>query len=113
LQQRSIAASEGGLTAVVEHEPDAVVLAVRGEIDLASAARLGAYVDGILACATGTVVLDLAGVTFMDSTGLAVILRAAKELAGRGSDLVLRAPTPTVLRVLTVTGVARYLSVTA
>lgn len=50
-------------------------------------------------------VFDLALVTFMDSQGLHALLRASKALRGIGGDVRLRAPSPTVRRLLTLSGV--------
>jgi len=49
------------------------VVAVQGEIDLATVGTLEAYLNGV----AGPVVLDLGGVSFIDSTGLALLIRTA------------------------------------
>lgn len=77
-------------------------LEVAGEIDMLCAAELDAALDPLVD-AGGTVVLDLRRVTFMDSTGLRSILRAATRLKQRGM-VVLRDPQPIVVRLLEVTG---------
>jgi anti-anti-sigma factor len=70
---------------------------VLGQLDLATAPRLaeafGALPSG------GEVVVDLAGVTLMDSSGVAVLLRA-----GEGRSLVVVRPARNVRRVLGVNG---------
>ncbi|MGZ4125958.1 MAG: STAS domain-containing protein, partial [Actinomycetota bacterium] len=48
---------------------------------------------------SGTRIVDASGVTFMDSTGLQLLLSAAAKLNGRG-PLVLLRPSPAVRRVL-------------
>jgi len=54
-------------------------LTLRGELDLATAGRL----EQALASASAPVVLDLRGLTFMDSTGVRVLLEAAEDADGR------------------------------
>jgi anti-sigma B factor antagonist len=53
-------------------------LTLRGELDLGSAARL----EQALADSDGEVLLDLRGLTFMDSTGVRVLLEAAAQGGG-------------------------------
>ena len=87
-------------------EADAVVLALGGELDVASAPRL----EQELATAAGgdarLIVLDLRELEFMDSTGLRAVLTAydAAREDGRGFGLV-RGPQQ-VQRLLSLTRVA-------
>ena len=77
---------------------DAVIL--EGEIDLAVADEgLRTLLD---AAAAGTTTVDLSGVTFMDSSGLNMLLTVANTLNGSG-PLVIRRPSPAVRRVLDLT----------
>jgi anti-sigma B factor antagonist len=87
------------------------VLLVRGEIDLASAPVLGAAVVDALAERPAVVVVDLAGVRFMDSTGLRALLDARLGAGAAGVALRLRAPSPAVARVLELTGVVAMFDV--
>jgi anti-sigma B factor antagonist len=53
------------------------------------------------------VLIDLTGVTFMDSTALGVLVGAAKTLESSGGQVVLVADDPRVTRVIEITGLAR------
>jgi anti-sigma B factor antagonist len=77
-----------------------VLLCVAGELDLVTAPAFGERLENEIADADGTVVLDLAGVTFMSTAGLNVLLRAT-ELAG--PRLGVRAMSQPVRRVLELT----------
>jgi anti-sigma B factor antagonist len=57
--------------------PDCVVLSVSGEIDLATAPELESAIASELASRPARLVLDLTGVTFFGSLGLATLVRAA------------------------------------
>ena len=81
-----------------------VSVSVEGELDLANAAELEARLVAVDAEAPARVVLDLAALAFVDSTGLRVLLQADSRARERGYELALRAVTPTVLRVLEMTG---------
>lgn len=77
-------------------------LTLRGELDLGTAAQL----EQALAEARGDVLLDLRRLTFMDSTGVRVLLEAAK----RGSGLRIIAPPEGDVRVtIEETGIAPLL----
>jgi anti-anti-sigma factor len=73
-----------------------VIIRVQGEVDTATAPRMGHVLDAQLA-RDRRVVLDLSSVDFMDLHGLAVLMRAARR--ARNSFFVAR-PAPCVLRLL-------------
>lgn len=82
-----------------------------GELDLSSAALLDAAVRAAAERPdTARVALNLAELTFMDSTGLQALLNARLRLAGLGIALVLRDPSR-VRKVLTIAGVEDYFSI--
>jgi len=78
---------------------------VSGELDLASAEDFATQV-GESAGDANVVVLDLSGVTFMDSTGLAALIKIRNRLTDRGGDLRLAAASRAVERVLELTGMS-------
>jgi anti-anti-sigma factor len=78
-------------------------LRLSGELDLASSATLDRYLEEI----KGPVRLDVARLTFMDSTGLRVILRRLKA-----TPVILRHPTPQVIRLLALCGVRHLVGLT-
>jgi anti-sigma B factor antagonist len=65
------------------YDPDGVVVALSGELDLASSAELRRRVMQLLALPVRAITLDLAGVTFMDSSGLAALITARDEARQR------------------------------
>jgi anti-anti-sigma factor len=79
------------------------VLVVHGEIDLATApAMAGAIAALAPAAGERPVVIDVGGVTFIDSTGLKALLNALVEL-GNDRRLILRAVPSHFRRVLEMT----------
>lgn len=83
------------------------VLAVRGEIDVAVAKRLSKELESLADAANtngNRAVVDLAGVGFIDSSGVRELLKAQRRLQSAGSELVLRAPSAPCRRVLEVSG---------
>jgi anti-sigma B factor antagonist len=87
------------------------VVEPRGEIDALTAPRLGRRLLGLVAEGKTLLVVDLSLVTFMDSTGIGVLLNALRRVTGRDGGLVLVCPTERVLRPFQVTGLASHLSI--
>ena len=87
----------------VRHAEGATVVAVHGEIDIATAPQLREHLAAAIAGGT-PVVADLLGVTFLDSTALGALiggLRASREV-----DVPLRlvVADPRILKVFQITG---------
>jgi len=82
------------------------VLAVHGEVDLGSAPQFGAYLDWAINRGHRSVLIDLAGLSFMDGSGLRVIGGAAKRLQLSGGALSVRSPSTSVRRLLDIGGLA-------
>lgn len=87
------------------------MIAVAGELDLASGPELEAELEQIAGPHTRLLVIDLSGLEFMDSTGLSIIVRAHQRLGGEGCELGLVRGSPQVQRLLDLTGVAERLRV--
>jgi anti-sigma B factor antagonist len=85
------------------------VLALEGELDLASSPTLDAALQQICTDGTEAVTLDLSKLSFMDSTGLRVVL-LAKELCERHNCEFLLIPGPAqIQRLFEITGVLERL----
>jgi anti-sigma B factor antagonist len=87
------------------------VLVVEGEIDMASSSRLIAPLNEAVMEAVHSLVIDLSGVNFMDSTGLALLLGAYRRLRRRGVGFALVCPGGPVRRVFEVTDMVETLRV--
>jgi anti-sigma B factor antagonist len=88
--------------------PTASGVAVAGEIDAHTAPAVAA---ALAAADHDPLVLDLAGVEFVDSSGLRVLLEAHQLREADGRSLVLSRPSMAVKRLLDVAGVDGYLVV--
>ncbi|MEV0569272.1 STAS domain-containing protein [Dactylosporangium sp. NPDC050588] len=82
-----------------------VTVSAAGEIDMSTAGRLTAVLTRVL---TGTrpsrLVVDLAGVRFMDSTGIGALVQARRLATTTGTALRVTNPSPIVTKVLQITG---------
>ena len=65
-------------------EPSGLVLAVRGELDIATAPALRERLESAIKAGKHRLVIDLHGVDFLDSVALATVVHARKELPEEG-----------------------------
>jgi anti-sigma B factor antagonist len=87
------------------------VVALSGEVDAHSAPRLGSRLFGLAEEGKTGVVVDLSEVTFMDSTGIGVLLNALRHFSLRHVSMVLVCPTERLLRPFQVTGLVGRLRI--
>jgi anti-anti-sigma factor len=95
----------------VERGQGWAVVAVRGELDVASATNLEGIIAGLLAAQTDDLVLDLSDTWFCDSAGLRVLLDTHARFLHRGGTLLLRAPTHHVRQLLEITGLLDHFGI--
>lgn len=89
------------------------IFGVQGELDMNTAPELEKELDEAVLEESASVLLDLSECEFIDSTGIALIVRAWQRLEGNGSDggrLALCCFKPQVERLLKITGVASSIS---
>jgi anti-anti-sigma factor len=95
----------------IRHERDPAagmeIVAPEGEIDISNVEvldqALGQAVDRRLRC----LVVDLGGITYLDSAGISSLLRAGQRAASQGGTMVLVDGTPFVRRLIRMTGIDR------
>jgi anti-anti-sigma factor len=90
----------------VHDENQGAVIAVSGELDLASSPRLEEELDRVTDSDAEAVVIDLRMLEFMDSTGLSVLIRAHRRAEEQGKAFALVRGSQQVQRLLGLTGVA-------
>jgi anti-anti-sigma factor len=83
------------------------VVSLYGQLDLANAQRVR---EVLVTAAGSTLVVDLSGLHFMDSSGIAALLGARNEITGAGREFELRGAQGIVRRVLEVTGLSHLLA---
>lgn len=89
----------------VQRSDGVVCVVATGEIDSSSAPGLRRTLDAVLDDPdVSEIVVDLAGVTFLDSAGLCVLAAAHRRLKGRGVRLRVLASSRAVIRPLQITG---------
>src|SRR5262249_30343118 len=75
------------------------VVALEGEIDLHQSAQVLARLDPLISARCPNIRVDLAGVTYMDSSGLATMIDAMQRTQAYGGEFTLAAIRPNVMKV--------------
>jgi len=96
---------------IVQQETDkAIVLYFHGELDLEVAATL--FRDQLVAVVSGTekeLILDLADLSYVDSTGIGILVSILKMRDAKKAPLTVRNIPSGVLKLLEITGIAKFL----
>jgi anti-sigma B factor antagonist len=98
----------------VSARPDSdgvAVVDVRGEVDVYTAPRLREELHHCLDGGKNKIVVNLADVAYMDSSGLGVLIGALKRAREEKGDLVVAAPNARISRILEVTGLSKIFNV--
>jgi len=83
------------------------VLAVTGEVDVATAPRLREQLIELVNDGQHRIVVDLEGVDFLDSTGLGVLVGALKRVRTCDGELALVCTESRILKVFEITGLTK------
>lgn len=80
------------------------VVALYGDLDLADVPGLASHLITAVAACGPSVIVDLAGLEFIDSCGLEMLVRVLKWTRESGGDMALAAPQQQIRKVLSATG---------
>ncbi len=103
--------SPAGFSIVTERDGDCVTATVTGDVDLLSVATLRRTLAEVLIDGCRMLVVDLAGVTFLDSTGLGALVATWRRARVLRVEMVVWRPSPTVTTVLGLTALDRVLAI--
>ena len=90
---------------------DTAVVRLHGDIDIDVAQRLGDAAAGLVRSGARNIVIDCADVSYLDSTGLRVLVALAELVHEQSGAVTIRRPRPLVHRVLEVTALTSILIV--
>jgi anti-sigma B factor antagonist len=97
---------------VTEHDEGAVFrIAVSGEVDVATAPTLRDHLYGAIDRNTSLVVVDLLGVTFIDSTALGVLIGARERCQERGTQMRIVLEDARIVKIFEITGLTTMFSI--
>ena len=92
------------LSVTTSRQDDISVVTVAGEVDVYTAAQLRAVLDEEIGAGHARLVVDLDEVSFLDSTGLGVLVATLKHVREVDGHLHVVVSRPRVLKVFTLTG---------
>jgi anti-sigma B factor antagonist len=103
-------ANERSFDVTVERVDGSCVIVFTGQLDMGAADELWRCIDAVRTSGH-PVVIDLSGATFMDSSGVKVLLHTYVAQGQLLEAVVLKSPSEAVRRVLTMTDAARVFSI--
>jgi anti-sigma B factor antagonist len=92
-------------------EPTVAVVGLKGEVDLYTCPDLKEELLRVIREGATLVVVDLTETTFIDSTGLGVLIRGVERLNTEGGRLVVVCVDPNMVKVFEVTGLNRVFAI--
>ena len=96
---------------IIDKQNGAIVISIRGEVDHHSARTIMENIDQTISSQLPLkLVLDLSSVTFMDSSGIAVLLRALRQMNQLGGNLRVTGIPPQPRKVLDAAGIGRLIT---
>jgi anti-anti-sigma factor len=98
------------LSITVGHRDGHLLLVMRGSADLESKEHLAEYFRTAID-QSGSVVIDLQDLDFMDSSGLSALVGAANRAHGFGETITVRHPRPVVLQAMRMSGVDQVVTI--
>jgi len=105
------ASGAADLVLEVQQRGDVATLRMRGELDAFTAPELANLCGSVFANGARDVVIDLTETSFLDSSGLRVLVGARQLFAGDGGTVRLAHPNESVVRLLAITGLSDYFSI--
>ena len=99
------------LTLDVTTHGDQTVVALGGEIDLATHGDLRATLNDLIVGGAVNLVLDLSEVTFLDSTGIGALIGTRRRVHAFQGSLVVVCPDEAILKIFTITGLEKVFDI--
>jgi anti-anti-sigma factor len=109
--QAADAAAPGALQISVGVTSGRCTMVLSGELDVATAPLLRDRLAEVTDELETELVLDIGGLTFIDSTGLSLLVSEHKALKARGAELVVCSPTRMAQRLFEISGLDAVLSI--
>ena len=102
-------AGQAVTVASVREENGTLVVWLSGELDMTSAGQFSTAIDAALGSDPDRLILDASGLTFMDSSGIVLLISAAQRV----QEVQVRDPSPIVRRLIELTGLTKVLRITS
>ena len=97
----------------MEWDGPTATVTMPGEIDINNAGRIRDELLWLVNEGAATLIVDMSATTFCDSSGVSALVRAFKRAKAGGTEMRLVVDSPAVLRILTITGADRLITIYA
>lgn len=98
---------------IIKTEKNTLITEISGELDHHSAAKIRSEIDAAISEETKNIILDLTNLTFMDSSGIGMIMGRYKKIQHHSGKLIIVAPKPQVKRILEMSGLLNIITIEA
>lgn len=95
-------------SAALQHMDGNAVVVLVGELDMDTAPELTRVLEPLLDKGPAEIVLDFSGLTFIDSSGITVLVRSQNHLNQQSRQLRVRAPRRQAQRIFEITGLTAF-----
>ena len=92
----------------VREEDGTTIICLSGDLDMTSIRQVSGAIDAALDGRRGRVIVDASGLTYLDSSGVALMVRVSQM----AQEVQVRNPTPIVRRLIQLTGLSEILRIT-
>jgi anti-sigma B factor antagonist len=99
------------LQVAVEELEGIPVLRAAGELDLATIPELRVVFNEITDQSPRAIIFDFAGITYLDSSGLGILVSAKRRLGGHGGEVIVISNASCVLKALALSGLDQIIRV--
>ena len=105
--------SDKGLKIGTTVDGDTRLVALTGEVDLNTSPQLRARLHEIIEAGFGRLIIDLAGVAYMDSSGVGTLVEFKRKVERQGGSVVLARPQARVRSVFEITQLDKFFTIVA
>jgi anti-sigma B factor antagonist len=98
-------------TEIQKGAPHYALVMLAGELDTSNVAQLYEELAELTRQGVRHITIDLAGLEFVDSTGLSALIAAHKRAASQGGELILHSPGRDIRRQFQMTGVDTFFNI--
>jgi len=95
----------------VRHDAGSAIVTLGGELEFGTAAQLRTAFSDLVRHDCDRVVVDLADLRFIDSSGLSLLVQAKQRFTAQGRGFELRSPNERVIRVIETSGLAELFAI--
>lgn len=95
----------------VDLKNDHPVVRIRGELDFGTAPVLNNMLDQVIEDDVKCLTLDMTEVTFLDSEGVKILLKAFKQISEQNGRMSVRGCNPFIMNVFEILGLRQYMEI--